>query len=114
MRHSALLALAATAGALAACAKRPDAIAPAMVPTASYERMSCAELAQAQLGGQAYLQSVAAAQDTAATNDAIAVFFVGVPLGSAFGGDKEGLVAEAKGRMIAISAVRAAKSCPSI
>ena len=89
---------------LGACAPRPDSIAPVVLPSQAYAGYDCGaaqiELASARSG----LAALSAAQNNAATGDAVAVFLVGLPLASAAGGDKSGLIAVTKGEVIALEA----------
>ena len=99
------LMLATTAAALlAACAQRPDAIAPATMPAGMYSAASCsqarAELAQVSQSLAAMEQQ----QNSAATGDALGVFLIGVPTSSLTGGDKAGQIAVEKGRKLALEA----------
>lgn len=97
--------------AVSLCAKRPDAIVPVDVPMAAYSNLDCQALAREYLKEQASLSAVSKQQHDAATGDAVGVFLVGVPMSSTFGGDKEGQVAVAKGKVNAIEANMKAKSC---
>lgn len=100
------LALAATA-----CAKRPDAIVPADIPMAAYTHFDCSQLAQEMIKEQTSLATVSKQQSSAATGDAVGVFLIGVPMSSTFGGDKEGQVAVAKGKVQAIQSAMTSKNC---
>src|SRR6478736_1103216 len=84
------------------CAKRPDAIVPTDIPMAAYTNYSCQQLAQEMVKEQTSLSAVSKQQNDAATGDAVGVFLVGVPMSSTFGGDKEGQVSVAKGKVQAI------------
>ncbi len=90
---------------LASCAKRPDAIVPVDFPMAAYTNMSCAHLNQELTKEQAALTAISKEQSAAATGDALGVFLIGVPTSGALGGDKEGRVAVAKGKVQAENAV---------
>jgi hypothetical protein len=103
--------LLALALALSACAKRPDAIVPADIPMAAYTHLNCEQLAQEYMKEQTNLTAVSKAQSDAATGDAVGVFLVGVPMSSTFGGDKEGQVAVAKGKVQAIQSAMTSKAC---
>jgi opacity protein-like surface antigen len=89
---------------LAACAKSPDAIAPVAMPDGSYERFSCPQLAAERTAVAAQLAALEADQRSAVAGDAVGVFLVGVPFSSVSGGDKAGLIAVEKGKMIALDA----------
>ncbi|MEJ8307420.1 hypothetical protein [Agrobacterium larrymoorei] len=106
-----ILTLLVSGLAVAACAKRPDAIVPVDVPMAAYSNMDCQALAQEYLKEQTALSAVSKQQNDAATGDAFGVFLVGVPMSSTFGGDKEGQVAITKGKVNAIEANLRSKGC---
>lgn len=101
----------ALALALSSCAKRPDAIVPTVIPMAAYSGYSCDQLAREQLKEQNNLTAISKQQNDAATGDAVGVFLVGVPMSSTFGGDKEGQVSVAKGKVQAIQSARMSKGC---
>lgn len=96
---------------VASCAKRPDAIVPVDIPMAAYTNESCDHLAQELVKEQQNLAAVSKDQNQAATGDAVGVFMLGVPVSSTFGGDKEGQVAVAKGKVQAIENARKSKGC---
>lgn len=93
------------------CAKRPDAIVPVDIPMAVYNNQSCGELGRELIKEQQNLAAVSKAQNEAATGDAVGVFLIGVPMSSAVGGDKEGQVAVAKGKVQAIENTLKSKGC---
>jgi hypothetical protein len=97
--------------AASSCAKRPDAIVPADIPMAAYSNLSCEQLGQEMIKEQTALAAVSKQQHDAATGDAFGVFFVGVPMSSTFGGDKEGQVSVAKGKVQAIQSAMMSKGC---
>jgi len=78
---------------------------------AAYTGSSCPVLAQDLIKEQQNLAAVSNAQNDAATGDAVGVFLVGVPMSSTFGGDKEGQVAVAKGKVQAIQSAMKSKGC---
>lgn len=89
---------------LAACAPRPEAIAPAAMPSGMYDRLSCQQ-AQAERASVAErLAALEASQRSAATGDALGVFLVGVPVSSLTGGDRAGEIALHKGKALALEA----------
>lgn len=91
--------------------KRPDAIVPVDIPMAAYTNLGCPALAQELAREKALLASVSKQQHDAATGDAMGVFLIGVPMSSTFGGDKEGQVAVAKGKVNAIESAQKSKGC---
>ncbi|MFG5384449.1 hypothetical protein [Yoonia sp. R2-816] len=99
MKKSVLLVLVAIA--LAACAKRPDAIAPVSMGNA-FSSVSCNQARTMLNTERSQLATFSAAQNTAANNDALGVFLIGVPMGSVSGGDNEGNIAASKGKILAL------------
>lgn len=97
--------------AVTSCAKRPDAIVPVDIPMGAYTGESCEGLARELVKEQQNLAAVSKEQNQAATGDAVGVFMLGVPVSSTFGGDKEGQVAVAKGKVQAIENARKSKGC---
>ena len=97
--------------ALSACAKNPDAIAPIAMPVNAYGGLSCDQLVTEHRRSSAALAAVAQQQKQAATGDAVGVFLIGVPVSSLSGGDKEGLVAQHKGEIVAIEGAMRARQC---
>lgn len=96
---------------LAGCAKRPDAITPMSMPSNAYSGLSCAQLNDEHRRSSAGLTAASKAQNDAATGDAFSVFLIGVPLASVGGGDKEGIVAQHKGELIALENAKRSKGC---
>lgn len=101
----------ALALAVSSCAKRPDAIVPADIPMAAYTSLDCNALSVELAKEQASLSAVSKKQHDAAAGDAFGVFLIGVPMSSTFGGDKEGEVAVAKGKVQAIQSASMSKGC---
>jgi len=97
--------------ALSACAKNPDAIAPIAMPVNAYGGLSCDHLAAEHRRSTAALAAVSRQQKQAATGDAVGVFLIGVPVSSLSGGDKEGLVAQHKGEIVAIEGAMRNQRC---
>ena len=88
---------------LPACAARPDAIAPISMAGA-FDALPCAQARQQLADERATLASLSAAQEQAATGDAIGVFLLGVPVSSLTGEDRAGLIAASKGKVAALEA----------
>ncbi|PTW50551.1 MULTISPECIES: hypothetical protein [Rhodovulum] len=89
---------------VSACAKRPDAIAPAPMPAGMYDKMSCAKARDELMKVNAEVEELSRKQSGAATADAIGVFLILVPMSTLSGGDKAGDLAAAKGRKLALEA----------
>lgn len=96
-------AAACTAAALllAACAKNPESIAPVSMGNA-YAGIDCATAASNRTTAQTMLASLESQQRSAVAGDAVGVFLIGVPLSSLTGGDKAGLIATEKGKILAL------------
>lgn len=106
-----LILIAATLAALSSCAKRPDAIVPVDIPMAVYQGQNCQQLGQELIKERENLAAISKAQNDAANGDAFGVFLIGVPMSSAVGGDKEGQVAVAKGKVQAIENTLKSRGC---
>lgn len=106
-----LVLAAATLAALPSCAKRPDAIVPVDIPMAVYQNQNCQRLGNELIKEQKNLAAISKAQTEAANGDAFGVFLIGLPVSSAVGGDKEGQVAVAKGKVQAIENTLKSKGC---
>lgn len=89
---------------LAACAQRPDAIAPADMPDRMYSGLSCSTAKAEYTTVTTRLSALEKQQNSAATGDALGVFLIGVPTSSLTGGDKAGEIAVEKGKKIALEA----------
>ncbi|UDF29702.1 UNVERIFIED_ORG: hypothetical protein LHK14_19700 [Roseateles sp. XES5] len=105
------VAVALAAAFVTSCAKRPDAIVPADIPMAAYTGQDCPALQVELAKENAALHAVSKQQHDAANGDAFGVFLIGVPMSSTFGGDKEGQVAVAKGKVQAIENAMKMKKC---
>lgn len=110
-RTALIAALIPVAAAVAGCARNPDAIAPVAMPVNAYSGLSCDQLVAEHRQSSAALAAVAAEQKQAATGDAVGVFLIGVPVSSLSGGDKEGLVAQRKGEVVAIESAMRGQQC---
>ncbi|MFU0507384.1 hypothetical protein [Pseudaminobacter sp. NGMCC 1.201702] len=109
-----LIAAAFVASVLVGCAKNPESITPMAMPVNAYSGLNCGQLTAEHQRSAAALTAVEAQQRQAVTGDAVGVFLIGVPMSSLTGADKEGMVAQHKGELIAIKAAqRSAKCAPS-
>lgn len=96
---------------VAGCAKQPDAVAPAEIDHTSMMRFSCSNLRQKEKQGEIAVESLSAEQKSAADNDALGVFLLGLPLASMSGNDPETKLSIAKGQLNAIRTAKAEKGC---
>jgi hypothetical protein len=87
--------------AMSACAQRPDAIAPVPMGNA-FATMPCQTAANELNMERQNLAALSAAQNSAASSDAVGVFLIGIPWSSLSGGDKAGMVGASKGKVIAL------------
>jgi hypothetical protein len=87
---------------LAGCATRASGVAPISISASEYQHLSCdearAELANARERENALTRQ----QNNAATADSVGVFLLLVPVGSVFGSDVSGELAQAKGEVNAL------------
>ena len=111
MGRGPVAAVAFAALALAGCAKNPDAIAPMSMPVNAYAGLSCDQLVAEHQRASSALMAVEKQQRQAAAGDAVGVFLIGVPVSSLSGADKEGLVAQHKGEIIAIEGAMRSQQC---
>lgn len=101
MKRLTTLALVAAIAALSACAPRASSVAPVPM-TGAFDSMTC-QRAQAQLAAErANVEALSERQNAAATGDAIGVFLIAVPTSSVFGGNVQGELATAKGKVLAL------------
>lgn len=108
---SRMIVAAFAASMLAGCAKNPDSITPMTMPVNAYAGLSCQQLNSEHQKSSASLASAEAQQRQAVTGDAVGVLLIGVPMSSLTGADKEGLVAQHKGELIAITAAKRNAKC---
>jgi len=87
---------------LAGCASRADSIAPISMPSSNYKGLSCIDTKTALTTARARENELTNSQNNAAIGDTVGVLFVLLPVGSIFGADKEGQLAQAKGEVLAL------------
>lgn len=95
-------AIALLAITTAACAGRASSVAPVAVSSLDYAAMDCPTARAALETTRARVNSLSRSQNNAAVADAASMALLFVPLGSVFGGDKSGELAQAKGEQIAL------------
>jgi hypothetical protein len=98
---------------LAGCAAKPETIAPAYVSTIPYETWTCAQLASEAQHIEGAMTSAYAQQNQARTNDAVGVFFIGLPVSSMSGGNIAPQIATLKGQQEAVRQTMQKKGCAS-
>jgi hypothetical protein len=87
---------------IAGCASRADSVAPIAMPSSNYKGLSCDDTKTALTQARSRQSALTESQNNAATGDAVGVLFVLLPVGSIFGADKEGQLAQAKGEVLAL------------
>jgi hypothetical protein len=102
MKTKIALAIACAAVLLSGCATRASGVAPLAISSAEYAHLACAD-ARAQLAtARERENALTRQQNSAATGDAVGVFLLLVPVGSVFGADVAGELAQAKGEVNAL------------
>ena len=96
--------IAAASLTLAACAQSPDSIAPVSMPGGMYDSYSCHAAHAEHTRVAASLAALESQQRAAVAGDAVGVFLIGVPMSSITGGNKAGLIAAEKGKVLALDA----------
>ena len=102
MRLKSVLATACAVALLAGCASGARSIAPVSISASEYSGLSCQETRTQLEQARAREVALARQQDGAAVLDAVGVFFILVPVGSVFGGNVAGELAQAKGESQAL------------
>lgn len=96
------LAIACAAVLVSGCATRASGVAPLAISSAEYAHLNCAD-ARAQLASARERENaLTRQQNNAATGDAVGVFLLAIPVGSVFGADVSGELAQAKGEANAL------------
>jgi len=88
--------------AMVGCASRASSIAPAGIPSANYSGLSCDENKEALEQKRIEKYALTYQQNNAAIADTVTVLLVLLPVGSIFGADKEGELAQVKGEVLAL------------
>ncbi len=72
---------------------------------------SCSQLGATELQLTQNLETLTAAQKSAASGDAVGVILLGLPLSSMSGNDKETDIAVTKGKLQAVQAAKVKRKC---
>ena len=102
MNYNVVNATALSAALIAGCASRASSVPPVAVSSNDYSSVSCAQAKDNLAVARAKEIALTRKQNNAATADAASVFLVLLPLGSVFGADVSGELAQAKGEVIAL------------
>lgn len=101
----------ATGLLLSACATAPENIAAANLSSNAFMGQSCAALGTNLVATNQKLENLSASQRSAASGDALGVFFIGLPISSMSGGDKEADIAIAKAELQQIQTAISTNGC---
>lgn len=102
MKVITIVAAIAATSLLAGCATRASGVAPMAISASDYAGLTCSDArAKLELARQKE-NALTRKQNNAATADAAGVFLLFLPLGSVFGGDVQGELAQAKGEALAL------------
>lgn len=105
------IAIALALVALAACAKKPESIAPAYVSPVQYSGLSCAQLASELDRVNTAYETAAAQQNKARSNDTIGVILLGVPVSSLSGDNVAPQIAALKGQRETLTKQMTVQNC---
>lgn len=100
----------AIAAVLSGCATRPESIPASYVSHEKYMGKNCTELGLQMSNARAELAKYSSLQDSKATQDAVTVFLVLVPM-SKLSGDHAGDVAKYKGEVEAVETALIKSNC---
>ena len=103
MKPQTFVALALLGATLSGCATRASGVAPTSVSASEYSTLQCDASKAKRDEANARVNALSRKQNTAATIDAAGVFLALIPVGSLFGGNVEGELAQAKGEAIALN-----------
>lgn len=102
MKKTTLLLVTSTALLTISCAGGARSVAPVAIPAADFSGLDCGEKREVLAMAREEEQVLTRKQNNAALADAAGVFLVLLPVGSIFGADHEGELAEAKGEVAAL------------
>jgi len=101
-------------GVVAACAQKPEAVAPAYVTPTLYKNFTCSQLAE-EHGRLTHAYAVAAGQQNQArSNDIAGVVLLGLPVSTLSGGNVAHQIANIKGQQEAVRSTMIRKNCRSV
>lgn len=84
------------------CATRASGVSPVSVAATDYSNMPCGTARERLVDIRAQVNALSRKQNNAATADAAGVLLLFLPVGSIFGGNVEGELAQAKGEQLAL------------
>lgn len=102
MRLKILTAVALAAAMTTGCATRASGVAPVAVSATDYSNMPCGAARERLVTTRAQVDALSRKQNNAALADTAGVVLLFLPVGSIFGANVEGQLAQAKGEQAAI------------
>lgn len=102
MKTKILIATACALALVSGCATRASGVAPIAISSAEYAHLNCADGREQLAAARVRENALTRQQNNAATADAAGVFLLFVPVGSVFGADVAGELAQAKGEVNAL------------
>ena len=109
-RAPVIIAVCATA-AIAACAKKPEAVGAAYISPSTYDGWSCKQLNAEAVRLDAAYSRAAAQQNKARSNDTVGVIFLGLPVSTLSGGNVADQIASLKGHQQVVHQTQIRKGC---
>jgi hypothetical protein len=103
MKTTILIATACALALVSGCATRASGVAPIAISSAEYAHLNCAQGREQLAAARTRENALTRQQNNAATADAAGVFFLLIPVGSVFGSDVAGELAQAKGEVNALT-----------
>lgn len=105
------IALIVLAASVAACAKKPESIAPAYVSPVTYSTMSCDQMRSEAVRVDNALVRASAQQNEARQSDTLGVIFLGLPVSSLSGGNVADQIAHLKGQKETLGQTQISQNC---
>lgn len=102
MKLQTTTAVALCAAVLTGCAGRASSVAPVAVSSVDYSGLTCPQAREQLELTRAKVNALSRRQNNAAVADTAGVVLLFLPLGSIFGGNVEGELAQAKGEALAL------------
>lgn len=97
--------------AIAGCAQKPEAIAPAYISPTTYQGFNCEQLALEASRLDAAYTRASATQNKARHDDTVRVILLGLPTASLSGGNVADQIAYPKGHQDALHQTQIARNC---
>jgi hypothetical protein len=105
------LVLSLAAVTVAACAQKPESIAPAYVSPMTFVQHDCQQLAEEARRIDAALVTASAQQNKARSNDTVGVIFLGLPVSTLSGSNVADQIASLKGQKQTLEQTQISKRC---